>query len=52
VTLTNLAHSGLVSLTGRNQPADPKAWDAVVQTGFEIAPEPGLLQKTFGLPPE
>jgi HEAT repeat protein len=39
VTLTNLAHGGLVSLTGQQHPADPQAWDAVVQTGFEIAPE-------------
>ena len=49
VTLTNLAHGGLVSLTGQNQPADPQAWGAVVQAGFEIAPEPNLLQRTVGL---
>jgi HEAT repeat protein len=39
VTLTNLAHGGLVSLTGQQHPADPQTWDAVVQAGFEIAPE-------------
>jgi hypothetical protein len=49
ITLTNLAHSGLVSLTGKNEPADPKAWDAVIRAGFEIAPEPNLLQRTVGL---
>ncbi len=49
VTLTHLAHGGLVSLTGKNQPPDPKAWDAVVQAGFEIAPEQNLLQRAAGL---
>jgi hypothetical protein len=49
VTLTNLAHGGLGSLTGQNQPADPRAWGAVIQTGFEIAPEQNLLQRTAGL---
>lgn len=49
VTLTNLAHGGLVSLTGQNQPADPRAWETVVQAGFEIAPEQTLLQRTVGL---
>lgn len=49
VTLTNLAHGGLVSLTGQDQPADPQAWGAVVQAGFEIAPEKTFLQRTIGL---
>jgi hypothetical protein len=48
VTLTNLAHGGLVSLTGQNQPADPQAWGTVIQAGFEIAPEQSLLQRTVG----
>ncbi|HET6576331.1 MAG TPA: HEAT repeat domain-containing protein [Fimbriiglobus sp.] len=39
VTLTHLAHGGLVSLTGQDHPADPQEWNAVVQAGFEIAPE-------------
>jgi HEAT repeat protein len=47
ITLTDLAHSGLVSLTGKNEPADPKAWEAVIQAGFEITPEPNLLQRTI-----
>lgn len=49
VTLTDLAHGGLVSLTGQNRPADPQQWDAVVQAGFEIAPEPTPLQRAVGL---
>ena len=49
ITLTNLAHGGLVSLTGQNQPADPQAWDAVIQAGFEIAPEPTPFQQAVGV---
>lgn len=37
VTLTNLAHGGLVELTGLKHPADAATWNEVVQTGFEIA---------------
>lgn len=48
VTLTNLAHGGLVDLTGLKHPADPAAWNEVVQAGFEIAPEPSGLRRTLG----
>jgi hypothetical protein len=48
VTLTNLAHGGLVELTGLKHPADPAAWNEVVQAGFEIAPEPSGLRRTLG----
>lgn len=34
------AHDGLVRLTGKQIPADPQKWDAVVQAGVTIAPEP------------
>ncbi|MBX9578832.1 MAG: HEAT repeat domain-containing protein, partial [Gemmataceae bacterium] len=34
------AHDGLVRLTGRRLPPDPKEWDAVVRAGVVIAPEP------------
>lgn len=34
------AHDGLVRLTGKRLPPDPKEWDAVVQAGVVIAPEP------------
>ena len=34
------AHDGLVRLTGRHLPPDPQKWDAVVQAGVTIAPEP------------
>ncbi len=37
VTLTSLAHGGLVELTGLTHPADAAAWSEVVQAGFEIA---------------
>jgi hypothetical protein len=49
VTLTNLAHAGLVGLTGKNQPPDPRAWEAVIQAGFEVVPEQNFLQRTVGL---
>jgi hypothetical protein len=34
------AHDGLVRLTGKHLPPDPRKWDAVVQAGVTIAPEP------------
>lgn len=34
------AHDGLVRLTGKHLPPDPQRWDAVVQAGVTIAPEP------------
>lgn len=34
------AHDGLVRLTGKHLPPDPQKWDAVVQAGVTIAPEP------------
>ena len=48
VTLTNLAHGGLVELTGLKHPADAAAWNEVVQAGFEIAPEPSGLRRALG----
>ena len=33
ITVATLAHDGLKNLTGKNLPADPKQWDAVVQAG-------------------
>jgi len=52
VPLSHLAHTGLVGLTGQKLPADPEKWNAIVQTGFEIAPEPGGIQRavSFELP--
>ena len=52
ITLTNLAHGGLVELTGKNLPADPGRWNEVVQTGFEIAPESNAIQRAIGFRPE
>ncbi|MDB5311487.1 MAG: lyase HEAT-like repeat protein [Gemmataceae bacterium] len=34
------AHAGLVRLTGKKLPPDPQQWDAVVQAGVVISPEP------------
>lgn len=48
VTLTNLAHGGLVGLTGRNLPPDPQQWQAVVQAGHQLAPAPTPIQKAIG----
>ena len=45
VALASLAHNGLKSLTGKNIPADPEKWNGVIQTGFEIAPEPSMIQR-------
>jgi hypothetical protein len=49
LTLEHLAHEGLVGLTGKTYPADPAAWNGVVQAGFEIAPEPSPIQKALGV---
>jgi HEAT repeats len=43
--LAGRAHEGLVSLTGQSYPADPKKWQAVVQAGVTIAPEPDAIQR-------
>jgi HEAT repeat protein len=43
--LAGRAHAGLVSLTGQNHPADPEQWQAVVQAGVTIAPEPDPVQR-------
>jgi hypothetical protein len=43
-TLTYRAHRGLVRLTGRKLPADPKAWGEVVQAGVTLAPEPSWFE--------
>lgn len=42
------AHAGLIDLTGRDLPADPKQWDEVVQAGFEVKPEPNPFQRAVG----
>ena len=45
--LVGRAHEGLVSLTGKKLPADPKKWDEVVQAGVVIVPEPTWVQQAF-----
>lgn len=36
ITVATLAHDGLKSLTGKDLPADPKEWEAVVQAGAVV----------------
>lgn len=40
ITVATLAHDGLKSLTGKDLPADPKEWDAVVQAGATVPGSP------------
>lgn len=49
VTAVQLAHQGLVELTGKNLPPDPQQWDAVIQAGVTVAPEPNAIQRAVGL---
>jgi HEAT repeat protein len=39
------AHAGLKDLTGHDLPADPEQWNAVVQAGFDVRPEPTAIQR-------
>jgi hypothetical protein len=41
------AHDGLMRLTGKRLPADPKQWNEVVQAGVVIAPEPNFVQNAI-----
>lgn len=41
--LVRRTHEGLVYLTGKKLPPDPQEWQAVVQAGVVIAPEPNWL---------
>jgi hypothetical protein len=38
------AHDGLVRLTGKRLPPDPKEWNEVVQAGVVITPEPTWIE--------
>jgi hypothetical protein len=49
VTAAQLAHEGLVGLTGKNLPPDPQKWDEVIQAGVTVTPEPNAVQRAFGL---
>lgn len=49
VTAAQLAHEGLVGLTGKSLPPDPLKWDEVVQAGAAVAPEPNAIQRAIGL---
>jgi HEAT repeat protein len=45
VALTSIAHQGLKDLTGKNAPADPEQWNAIVQAGVDIRPEPSGVMR-------
>ena len=47
VVLVQNAHEGLKNLTGKDLPADPEKWSAVVQAGVELKPEPNAIQRAF-----
>jgi HEAT repeat protein len=42
--LAGRAHDGLVRLTGRRLPPDPRQWEEVVQAGVVVAPEPTWVE--------
>lgn len=46
--LTGRAHDGLMNLTGKRLPPDPKQWNDVVQAGAVIAPEPNWVEQAIG----
>jgi hypothetical protein len=48
LTLSRLAHQGLVDSTGQKHPADPETWNRVVQTGHELAPPQNAIQRAIG----
>lgn len=45
--LSGRAHEGLVTLTGLRYPADPEAWQQVIQAGTPIAPEPNAIERAI-----
>jgi HEAT repeat protein len=45
--LSGRAHDGLVRLTGKRLPPDPKKWNDVVQAGVTIPPEPNWVQNAI-----
>ena len=49
ITVATLAHDGLRSLTGKDLPADPAQWEAVVQAGAAVAPAANAVQRAVGL---
>ncbi|MGL6097370.1 MAG: HEAT repeat domain-containing protein, partial [Fimbriiglobus sp.] len=52
VALAGRAHAGLVVITGRDLPADPEQWNAVVQAGGVAPPPPNgpaaAIQRVIG----
>jgi len=47
VALATYAHAGLKGLTGKDAPARPEEWDAIVQAGVEVVPPPGVVQRAI-----
>jgi hypothetical protein len=48
VVLAQNAHEGLKGLTGKDLPADPEKWSAVVQAGVSVDPKPASLIEQMG----
>lgn len=46
--IANRAHEGLVELTGHTYPVGAAEWAGVVQAGFEVRPEPNMIQRAVG----
>jgi HEAT repeat protein len=49
LTAVQLAHAGLVGLTGKSLPPDPAAWQELIQAGVTVSPEPNAIQRAVGL---
>ena len=47
IVIAARAHEGLVNLTGQKLPPEPAKWDALVQTNFQVVPEPNAVQRAI-----
>jgi len=45
IALAGRAHQGLIELTGENLPADPSAWNQLLQAGVTVAPEANPVER-------
>ena len=47
VVIAGHAHDGLMALTGKTLPEEPKVWADVVQAGAELPPAPNAVQRAI-----
>jgi hypothetical protein len=47
IILARQSHLGLVKLTGKQLPPDPEQWNAVVQAGAAVVPEPRWFEQAI-----